>query len=162
MKKTISILTVYQARGEGSMCLALMFMPIVKMAEEWAPLCNMHSPNRDLLIESEIYTFSCHLILPLRSHLVDKRERLGWKLIFQNNCYSLCPGDSSVSKALSYYSCRLSNLPALWKYMKGAQPLASTTIKVVKTQADTVYSEAGWMADSRPTMLDLFEPKCKD
>lgn len=106
-----------------------MSLAVYLVKKETRSLSSVHVANRDPLIESRIY-ISLSPSLPPRSLAVDRGERLAWKLIFQNNCYSLCQGDSSVSKAFSYYSCWLSNLPAMGKYMRVAQPLARTIVKV--------------------------------
>lgn len=96
-----------------------MSLAVYLVKKKMRSLSSTHVANRDPLIESRIH-ISLSPSLPPRSLAVDRGEKLAWKLIFQNNCYSLCWVDSSVSKAFSYYSCWLSNLPAMRKYMRGA------------------------------------------
>lgn len=100
----------------------------------------MQVANRDPLIESRRY-ISVSPSLPAKSLLVDKEEKLGQKLIFQNNCYSLRQGDSSIFEAFSYYNDRLSNLPALRKYMKGHNLWLLQSVRLWGFAADPFYGE---------------------
>lgn len=126
-----------------------LFRCLVKMlTKKTMAVSAVRAANVYQLIESGVYIF-LPPSPPPRSLSVDKGERLGWKLIFQNNCYSLRQGGASVSKAFFFFLLQLLALQITCpEEIHGrAQPLAPAIFRAMEPPVGEIngeFSAIGW------------------